>query len=904
MGSEMCIRDSPVAPAPAAPAAAPAAAAPAPAPAAPAPAAPAADEPPQDVEALVFAVVADKTGYGADILELDMGIEADLGIDSIKRVEILGTLGEKFPGQAPFSPEEVAELRTLGHLVEALQQRSSGRESSPSPSAAKTSADDEESAIRVGRAPVRRVRIAPADIPLEREIRRVTVAGTPGPLTEAVAAALTAAGHDVVADDQADDADLILVLEPADNAAEALAAALVRIGRTVRTAGDDPEHTPRILAVGAVDTREPFAAGGLAPAGLTGIVRTLRIEHPAVRARAVLVDAEQGPAQAERVVAEFDDPADGLDTVVLDDDGRLVPRAAPENTVGTSGDRATWDQLTDTDTVLVSGGARGITARCVQALAERNPAPEYVLLGRSELVDEPEWAREAEDEPALRGAATAHLRAQGATPKPQEVARLARQVLAAREIREGVAAVGRLGARARYVAVDLTDADATRTALEPWAATTAAIVHGAGALADKLVVDKTVEQARGVIATKLAGLEHLLAALPDPARLRHLVLFASVAGLFGNRGQSDYAAANTVLDRWAEAFADAVPGAQAVAIDWGAWDGGMVSDGLREMFAARGYPLVGQDQGAALFREQFDARRAGQQQVLLGPLQPLSEAGHGPRAFAASAPVATLMDSEMVAEHRIGGRRTLPTAVAAGLLLGAVERHTGSDACELLDLRVAAGISEDDRDLGWTVALDPEPTGDLRVRVASLGDGPGGAPRPRFLATVRPGAPVPVSAPLPEAFGADAKPLDGPGPLFHGATLNGIEGIHLGDGEIVVTGHRPSLPGPRAATTAALDPVALDVVLQAALVAAAVGDGEMTLPSAADAVRCFGQVAEGAEVAVRVDRLVAADGGLRVRAVGATREAGGPWRVFAEIDGLRLTARPDSGGANPGKADG
>ena len=45
-------------------------------------------------------------------------MEADLGIDSIKRVEIMGSMQELFPEMPPINPEELAELRTLGEVVE------------------------------------------------------------------------------------------------------------------------------------------------------------------------------------------------------------------------------------------------------------------------------------------------------------------------------------------------------------------------------------------------------------------------------------------------------------------------------------------------------------------------------------------------------------------------------------------------------------------------------------------------------------------------------------------------------------------------------------------------------------------------------------------------------------------
>ena len=66
-------------------------------------------------------VVSDKTGYPTEMLELEMDLEADLGIDSIKRVEIMATLQESFPELPKLSPEELAEKRTLGQIVQYLQ---------------------------------------------------------------------------------------------------------------------------------------------------------------------------------------------------------------------------------------------------------------------------------------------------------------------------------------------------------------------------------------------------------------------------------------------------------------------------------------------------------------------------------------------------------------------------------------------------------------------------------------------------------------------------------------------------------------------------------------------------------------------------------------------------------------
>jgi acyl carrier protein len=79
-----------------------------------------------DTEALTTAlldIVSDKTGYPAEMLELDMDMEADLGIDSIKRVEILSALQDKHPGLPEVEAEALAELRTLGQITEYMEQQ-------------------------------------------------------------------------------------------------------------------------------------------------------------------------------------------------------------------------------------------------------------------------------------------------------------------------------------------------------------------------------------------------------------------------------------------------------------------------------------------------------------------------------------------------------------------------------------------------------------------------------------------------------------------------------------------------------------------------------------------------------------------------------------------------------------
>ena len=73
-----------------------------------------------DLAKLLLEVVADKTGYPAEMLRLEMSLEADLGIDSIKRVEILSALRDRAPETPEADADTMGKLRTLGQVASFL----------------------------------------------------------------------------------------------------------------------------------------------------------------------------------------------------------------------------------------------------------------------------------------------------------------------------------------------------------------------------------------------------------------------------------------------------------------------------------------------------------------------------------------------------------------------------------------------------------------------------------------------------------------------------------------------------------------------------------------------------------------------------------------------------------------
>ncbi|UMO99865.1 type I polyketide synthase [Amycolatopsis sp. EV170708-02-1] len=146
-----------------------------------------------------------------------------------------------------------------------------------------------------------------------------------------------------------------------------------------------------------------------------------------------------------------------------------------------------------------------------------------------------------------------------------------------------------LGADVRIEACDAADRDALAALLADQPIALA--VHAAGVLDDGLLGDLTPERLTAVLKSKVDAAVHLHELLGDT----ELVLFSSAAGVFGNEGQANYAAANAFLDALARhRHANGLPG---TALAWGMWAAGM-GDSLG---SRPGFPALSTEDGMALF---------------------------------------------------------------------------------------------------------------------------------------------------------------------------------------------------------------------------------------------------------------------------------------------------------------
>jgi acyl transferase domain-containing protein len=274
---------------------------------------------------------------------------------------------------------------------------------------------------------------------------------------------------------------------------------------------------------------------------------------------------------------------------------------------------------------LVSGGAKGITGKCVTKLVKHHPC-KFILLGRSSISEnEPDWAENYSDESQLKKLIMENLLAKGEKPTPMVVQGVFRSITSSREIKNTLQAIEQVGGQAEYIDVDITDISALRQKLEATISRMGpitGIIHGAGNLADKLIEKKTEQDFETVYTAKVQGLENLLACV-SPSQLDYLVLFSSVAGFYGNAGQTDYAIANEILNKSAHLFKQNHPDCHVVAINWGPWDSGMVTPELKKAFAERNVEVIPIEVGAQLLVNELDKVNHEIAQVVIGsPLIP------------------------------------------------------------------------------------------------------------------------------------------------------------------------------------------------------------------------------------------------------------------------------------------
>ena len=450
---------------------------------------------PLDSAEQIRVAVAEVSGYAREQIRDDAEFERDLGIDTLKIFEILSRL------RGSILPQEVGNFRQLTSIEKILAAANAAQASA---------AASPLNAIHGAEAPA-----------IHCYHYRTSLVGR----LAGVSGSASLGGK--------------LIVERLPSSPRAIAENLLpRLHRLLREHGNAPvKSRPPAIHLATYGPEDEFYDG--AHLALTAFFRCAQKDIPTTVFTYTHFDGME--PSGDTIAASLDDPRIGRR--VLTDGFILEGRLCHMEELFGERDRLA-DLLTEKDVILVTGGARGITAEVTKSLIQKTGA-RFLLLGR--LPHTESWIEELGQE------------------------------------------------RVRYFAVDLLDEPAIEAlGLSRYGITL--MIHGAGVEISKNLVNKSDEEFASVLGIKAGGLERILSRL-DPETLRGVIQFSSVVSYVGNNGQADYAAANGILN------GTLLSGIPALSIAWSAWDGvGMATRGVvKQIFETRGVKMIPLGAGIEVF---------------------------------------------------------------------------------------------------------------------------------------------------------------------------------------------------------------------------------------------------------------------------------------------------------------
>jgi acyl transferase domain-containing protein/NAD(P)-dependent dehydrogenase (short-subunit alcohol dehydrogenase family) len=573
-----------------------------------------------DIKSAILSVVSDKTGYPQDMLGMDLDLEADLSIDSIKRMEIIGELKVKIgfskgEGSGDDLMEKLAAIKTLNGLVNWISEiESEGIET-----VAEAKKIIEESSVNDN---------------YSESLSRLRFELTPSELLNKDTSSLKGVRF-AVTDDAGLQAVAIKELFEAQGAIVDIVSAKDSLkgykGLIMLNMFSTPDKATIIDNIAMIkeldfeemkwvylisDTKgymdnESDAAMLRHFQGYSGLFKSLDKEYENTKCRVVSLTTKSAASEIAKItlneILHPDEPSE----VIYDGVNRQTLELIPSQLV--TGLADSHIQLDKEAVVLVLGGAQGITAKLMTHFAKDYPC-RYILVGRSpdprsNGLDQFTFMKTKEE---IR----AYLIKQGNLKKPAEIEQEANKIHKNNQILETITSLESVGSIVSYASLDLRDEEGLSKFIghvyEEYGRIDG-VVHGAGLLEDKLFHGKTVESFKRVFETKVTPLRVLAEQLRSETQF--VIFFSSIASVYGNRGQTDYAAANSVMDRYAWALKAKIKG-KVMAINWGPWKGaGMVSSTLEKEYERRGISMIPLQDGMETFVN--EVKYGNESQVLI-----------------------------------------------------------------------------------------------------------------------------------------------------------------------------------------------------------------------------------------------------------------------------------------------
>ncbi|MEZ5098183.1 MAG: SDR family NAD(P)-dependent oxidoreductase, partial [Nocardioides sp.] len=640
------------------------------------------------VLAEVTAVVSEMTGYPPELLDPDLDLEADLGVDTVKQAEVFAAVRAEYDVER----DDTLQLRdfpTLSSVAGWVREKTGlaaaeapavqPTESGGAPSAATESAEPAPAASTdadLVHADLVHADLVQGDLAaIDALPRRIPVPSLRPPADACVATGVALDGARV------------LVMLDEHGVGEALVGRLERLGAQALTpppgvttddllgtldgwlaegpitgvywlaALDDDgdlsddaawaeatrrrvkalyatmralwEGSPFLVSATRLGGFHGYDAEGAActlGGGVTGFTKSYKKERPDALVKAVDLPASRKTAAVADLLVEETLRDPGCVEIGRVDDRRygVAFREVPFTPLGEDGSPlGEGGVMLGPDSVVVVTGAAGSIVSAITAdLAAPSGATFHLLdLAAAPEPHDPDVAAFRSDREGLKRTLMARMQERGERPTPvaieRELAGLERQAAALAAL-EAVAAAG---GRAVYHQVDLTDGAAVAAALGDVGDRVDLLLHAAGLEISRTLPDKAPAEFDLVFDVKVNGWRHVWRAL-ESREVGAVVVFSSVAGRFGNAGQTDYAAANDLLCKTMSSLRRTRPQTRGLALDWTAWGGiGMATRGsIPTIMAAAGVQMLPPEAGVAWIRRELASGPYSGEVIVAGAL--------------------------------------------------------------------------------------------------------------------------------------------------------------------------------------------------------------------------------------------------------------------------------------------
>ena len=607
------------------------------------------------------------TGYPEDVIDPNLDLEADLGIDSVKQTQVITTLATRHG--ITTETLDLTGASTITLLAQRLT-RSSSTTTAPEP-AEPTRAEqaEPETALRyIPRAIVRDLEQSPRTPRELRGMRLLLVPAADQVLTERARDLLEAAGADVwvstalgsAAKDGVDQVSLAAELAAEhrrcgfrDGIVDLASYGPFRDALDLDAAEFSAAWRQQYAQVFSV-CKEYFAnlaeaadralvavltncGGGYAIKATTtgdalgcvsiGFVKSLAKELPELRLCLVDVDDSTSSA-ADRLVQELISGSEDDEVSYLGDQRhvmKVVPVRVPP---------APEHRETAPGAIVFSGGSRGIALECALSLANSDlvtagerPNP-IVILGRSRLDDPvslPYLSLTDEEFAQARPEIMNALHRNDPSSRPMDLQQQFRRIANNRQLWRTTQRVEHSSAPIEYLTCDVTDAAQVAQMMADVRSRhggVRGIVHAAGLESLGQLPKKNYALAEKVVETKLQGFHNLVRTV-DLDALDFLVAFTSISGRFGMDGQTEYTAGAAAVSALCSQLSHRHRSTRVVALDWTAWaEVGMATHhSVQEVQEQqRGLRYMPPEEGCRHFLRELTGGGFDPQVMIFGPL--------------------------------------------------------------------------------------------------------------------------------------------------------------------------------------------------------------------------------------------------------------------------------------------